>query len=243
MKAIRVLFFVAFFIFGTTSVYSQSYMNSSQKQISKVYKGEMDPCSLINYLLYLPNGYDQDKEKTWPLILFLHGSGERGDDVNLVKVHGPPKIMETKNLPFIVISPQCPIGEWWTSEILMELLDAVIIWNRVDTSRVYLTGLSMGGYGTWSLAIQYPDKFAAIAPICGGGDPSQAEKIKHIPTWVFHGAKDKTIPLIKSKEMVEALQKVNGKVKFTVYPEANHDSWTETYQNKELYDWFLKHSK
>ena len=101
----------------------------------------------------------------------------------------------------------------------------------------------MGGYGTWELAVLYPDKFAAIAPICGGGDPSQAEKIKHLPTWVFHGAKDPVVLLEKSEEMVNALEKVEGNVKFTVYSESTHDSWTETYNNDKLYEWFLRHKK
>jgi predicted peptidase len=108
---------------------------------------------------------------------------------------------------------------------------------------VYLTGLSMGGFGTWSLAAAHPEKFAAIAPICGGGEPRTARRLKSIPTWVFHGAKDPTVPLARSEAMVQALKKAGGDVKFTVYRDAGHDSWTETYNNPKLYEWFLAHSK
>jgi predicted peptidase len=110
---------------------------------------------------------------------------------------------------------------------------------RIDKDRVYLTGLSMGGYGTWALAAAHPEKFAAIAPICGGGNPAEAAKLARLPIWVFHGAKDPTVPIERSKEMVEAIKAAGGDAKFTIYPEAGHDSWTETYNNPELYQWLL----
>src|SRR5688572_30823837 len=149
-----------------------------------------------DYLLFLPEAYGKDPAKKWPTILFLHGAGERGSDVNLVKVHGPPKIVEQKkDFPFIVISPQCPSGEWWDPQTLIALLDEVSADHAVDPDRVYLTGLSMGGYGTWETAIRYPDRFAAIAPICGGGNKHRVRGIKHVPTWVFHGDKDGAVPV------------------------------------------------
>lgn len=201
----------------------------------------------IDYLLSLPDGYDQ-KEQQWPMILFLHGAGERGDDLTKVKVHGPPKLVEQgKSLPFIVVSPQCPTGSWWSSPdqvgALIALLDEIESKYDVDTSRVYLTGLSMGGYGTWTLAATCPERFAAIAPICGGGDKRVARRLKNMPIWVFHGAKDSTVPIARSEEMVEAIKAAGGDVEFTIYPEANHDSWTATYDNPKLYDWFLSHRK
>jgi hypothetical protein len=113
----------------------------------------------------------------------------------------------------------------------------------VDADRIYLTGLSMGGFGTWNLAMTWPGRFAAIAPICGGGNPRNAWSIRHIPTWVFHGAKDPVVPLSMSEDMVSALRQYNGQVTFTVYPEARHDSWTESYDNPELYSWFLEHTR
>ncbi|MGE5608986.1 MAG: prolyl oligopeptidase family serine peptidase [Bacillota bacterium] len=198
----------------------------------------------LDYLLYLPEAYDKDSAKKWPLILFLHGAGERGSDVNKVKVHGVPKIVEgKKDFPFIVVSPQCPEDRWWEPFELNALLDEIMASYRVDADRVYLTGLSMGGFGTWDLAMRSPGRFAAIAPICGGGNPVMAFRIKDIPAWVFHGEADPVVPLQRSVEMVEALKKVKADVKFTTYPGVGHDSWTQTYENPELYTWFLSHRR
>lgn len=172
-------------------------------------------------------------------MLFLHGAGESGNDLAKVKSHGPPKLVETKGpFPFILVSPQSP-GRGWNPEVLNALVDSVIKQYRVDKRRVYVTGLSMGGYGTWALAAAYPEKFAALAPICGGGNPADADKLAKLPIWVFHGAKDTTVPFKRSEEMVEALKAAGGHPKFTVYPEAGHDSWTETYANPEFYEWLL----
>ena len=197
------------------------------------------------YLLFLPDGFSK-KKQGWPMILFLHGAGERGSDLKKVKKHGPPKIVEKrKDFPFIVVSPQCPKDDWWTDkvEVLTHLLDDIVAKYDVDTERIYLTGLSMGGYGTWTLAAAYPDRFAAIAPICGGGKRIMALRLKDIPVWAFHGAKDRVVPLKESEEMVNAIKARGGDARLTVYPDAGHDSWTVTYNNKELYDWFLKHRK
>lgn len=192
----------------------------------------------LKYLLFLPEGY-QSGGKQWPLILFLHGAGESGDDLNVVKKHGPPKIVESKrDFPFIVVSPQSP-RRGWNPEALAALLDEIIVNYQVDRDRVYLTGLSMGGYGTWTLAAAYPERFAAIAPICGGGSTDDAARLKGLPIWVFHGAKDPVVPLARSEEMVKAIEEAGGNVKFTVYPDAEHDSWTVTYDNPELYEWLL----
>ncbi len=113
----------------------------------------------------------------------------------------------------------------------------------MDTERIYLTGLSMGGYGTWALAAKYPERFAAIVPICGGGKRFMARSLKDIPVWAFHGAKDNVVPLKESVKMVNAVKALGGNARLTVYPDAGHDSWTETYRNKELYSWFLGHRK
>jgi predicted peptidase len=214
-------------------------------QSAKSLKKRVEVEVKCDYLLFLPQDYGKDKDKRWPLILFLHGSGERGSDLNKVKVHGPPKVVEStkKDLPFIVVSPQCPEGQWWDPDVLAALLDDIAANYSVDASRVYLTGLSMGGYGTWETAIEYPERFAAIAPICGGGNPFKADRIKAVPTWVFHGEKDEGVPIRKSEEMVEALKRAGGNVEFTRYPDAGHDSWTVTYDNPALYEWFLKHHK
>lgn len=208
---------------------------------------EMKVNQKLNYLLHLPKGYADDEAKKWPLLVFLHGAGERGEDLEKVKVHGPPKLADAGwDQPFIVVSPQCPKDEWWTwkTETLAGLIDSVIETHRVDEDRVYLTGLSMGGYGSWALASRFPEKFAAVAPICGGGAPFMVRRMIDLPIWVFHGAKDGVVPLNESERLVETLKKRGAKnVKFTVYPEAGHDSWTESYDNPELYNWFLSHKR
>jgi predicted peptidase len=200
------------------------------------------------YLLFLPADYGKEKDKKWPLMLFLHGSGERGTDINLVKKHGPPKIVEQKkDFGFIVVSPQCePTGPGWDALTLKTLLDDVQEKYAVDADRVYLTGLSMGGYGAWELATKYPGRFAAVAPICGGADNVRrvTRALKDMPIWVFHGEKDPTVPIEQSAKLVDALKQAGStSVEFTRYPELGHDSWTETYNNPKLYEWFLSHKR
>jgi predicted peptidase len=214
-------------------------------QSSRIFEKTIIKNLSCDYLLFLPEDYGKE-EKQWPLMMFLHGAGERGSDLEKVKVHGPPKIVENrKDFPFIVVSPQCPEDSWWAEEVemLINLLDDIVAKYDVDTERIYLTGLSMGGFGTWALASKYPERFAAIAPICGGGGHFGAYKLKDMPVWVFHGAKDKVVPLKESEDMVEAIRGFGGNAKLTIYPEAGHDSWTETYDNQKLYDWFLGHHK
>jgi predicted peptidase len=195
------------------------------------------------FLLFLPKEYGKTVKK-WPLIMFLHGSGERGKDLELVKKHGPPKMVESQpDFPFIVVSPQAPAGSGWSPVELNALLDEVIQHVAVDTDRMYLTGLSMGGYGTWAFAVEYPDRFTAIAPVCGAGDTDRACRLKNVPIWAFHGAKDDVVPVRDDQEMVDAVKACGGDVRFTVYPDAGHDAWTETYANPELYQWFLAHKK
>lgn len=195
----------------------------------------------IQYSLFLPEDYVD--YQVWPMIVFLHGAGERGTDLELLKKHGVPKIVARKSdFPFVVLSPLCPKGQWWDVDDLMQLIDMIVNTCDVDSSRVYLTGLSMGGFGTWEMACKYPEKFAAIAPISGGGEPIDAKaNLKDMPIWAFHGARDIIISVNRSKEMVEAVKSVGGNPKFTIYPDASHDAWTATYDNPELYEWFLKH--
>lgn len=205
------------------------------------------------YMIYLPKGYDHSSVNRWPLILFLHGAGERGVDIDLVKKHGPIKVAEDHpDFPFIIAAPQCPEGEVWDDRNVLAVLDDVLGAYSVDESRVYLTGLSMGGYGTWSLAFSAPERFAAAAPVCGGGNfvefllqpEKKREALKTLPIWAFHGAKDQVVPLAESKKLVEAVKAVGvEEARLYVFPEADHDSWTETYSSDELYEWFLKHRR
>lgn len=204
------------------------------------------------YQLFLPAAYGKDPKAKWPLIIFLHGSGERGTDLEKVKIHGPPKLVQdaatfpfkmNEDFPFIVLSPQCPDEHWWSSLVLSTLLDEIESKYAVDQDRIYLTGLSLGGFGTWNWAMAQPDRFAALVPICGKGEVRAAKRIKDIPTWIFHGAKDEGVPVIHATEMVEALEKVGGKPKSTIYPDLGHDCWTVTYANPELYRWLLEQKR
>lgn len=221
----------------------------SQEQLNKLTNQRINKKATIevnlNFLLYLPKEYSSSGK--FPLVIFLHGSGERGNDLEKVKTHGPPKLVENgMEFPFILVAPQCPDGKRWTY-LLTELsimIDEIKSKYSVDENRIYLTGLSMGGQGTWSLAIYLPEKFAAIAPVCGWSDFFEICKIKNLPIWVFHGAKDQIVPISFSETIVEALKNCRAeKIKFTIYPDAAHDSWTETYNNPEFYDWLLSNKR
>jgi predicted peptidase len=206
-----------------------------------------------DYLLFLPQKYDAKSSRRWPLILFLHGAGERGTNVWNVMVHGPAEYIENHpDFPFILVMPQCSSGHKWSDETLLGILDCVTAECAVDTNRIYLTGLSMGGYGTWSLATTCPERFAAVAPVSGGEgiigvllsimDEQRAPALRKLPFWIFHGGKDNIVPLAESQRMLAALKK-NGvkEVELTIYPEATHDCWAATYNNPRLYEWFLAH--
>lgn len=196
----------------------------------------------LDYLLYLPPDYKE--KKAWPLVLFLHGGGERGNDLELVKMHGPPMLIEQgKHFPFIVVSPQCAKKDWWHPVELAALLDDLATKYKVDQDRVYVTGLSMGGFGSWALAAYAPDRIAAIVPICGGGEPFWTKRMPNVAAWVFHGAKDTGVLPKRSQEMVDKLKEQGGTVKFTLYPEAEHNAWTETYNNPAVYEWLLQQKR
>jgi predicted esterase len=196
-----------------------------------------------HYILNLPKQYDSDKDKHWPLIIYLHGRSACGNDLNKVRRYGLPFFTERgMQLDAIAVSPQCPIGKNWASENWLEpMLRELTSKYRIDTCRIYLTGMSLGGFGTWDLAIKYPDRFAAIAPLCGGGKPQNVCAIKNVPVWAFHGDKDKQVPIARSKEMVEALRKCGGNPKFTILKGFPHDIH-RTYADENLYKWMLQFS-
>ena len=182
---------------------------------------EITRTQTLDYLLYLPEDYGQDPARRWPLILFLHGAGERGDDVSQVALHGPLQAAATgTDVPGIVIAPQCPENHWWSDyqETLLGLVDEVSAAYAVDPARVYLTGLSMGGFGSWHLAVEYPERFAAVVPICGGGlwafgFPERAADLRGVPVWAFHGLLDDVVPVQETAKLVAALQAAGGDVK------------------------------
>jgi predicted peptidase len=235
---------------GAVSLMSQTPSSAFQ---TKSFRTTLTQPVHLRYLLFLPKEYGKDPARKWPLMLFLHGAGERGDDLWKVTVHGPPKLARNdRNFPFILVCPQCPTGDHWHADALAALLDRVIETHAVDTHRVYLTGLSMGGYGTWHLGLTHPDRFAAIVPICGGGNtedvllasPRHAEALRSLPVWAFHGAKDQVVNPEESKRMVKALKRFGCReVKLTIYPDANHNSWDATYNNPEVFRWMLDHSR
>ena len=226
---------------------------SDSMQTSREFKRKITRTLCSRYLLFLPQGYQPRGAQRWPLLMFLHGSGERGRDLAKVQVHGPPKLVADRpDFPFIVVSPQCPDDETWSDDILLALLDEVIARHKVDPTRVYLTGLSMGGAGTWSLALHAPERFAAVAPICGWGatpavtviSPKTLEALRTLGIWAFHGTKDTVVRPEESERMIAWLKSIGVRdAQLTVYPTASHNSWTEAYQNEELYRWFLKHQR
>ena len=210
----------------------------------------------LPYLSYFPQDYDPKSGKTWPLMLFLHGAGERGTNVQRVAIHGPLSLVKKgTNFPFIIIAPLCPAKKVWQSENLLRLLDHTQAKFAVDPGRVYVTGLSMGGYGTWHLVVDHPERFAAAAPICGGDslisvllaksyETNRLAELRQVGIWAFHGAKDPTVPPEESERMINLLKKVGCEdVKLTLYPEAQHNSWAQTYTNPELYEWLLRHER
>ena len=200
----------------------------------------------FKYLLFLPEGYGNQSDKKWPLIMYLHGASRSGTDIEKVREPGfglPAFVEKNKSLPFVVVSPQCLEGEYWTdSDGLIALLDHVLKNYAIDPQRVYLTGHSMGARGTWYLAYRHPEKFAAIAPLSGKWLRMEwASRLKHMPIWAFHGEKDDIAPIADTVELVKAVKDAgNTEVKFTVLPERDHFI-LDQYENQELYSWFLQH--
>ncbi len=216
----------------------------------------------LKYRLLKPIQYEAGKKV--PLILFLHGAGERGDDNASQLKHGAKDLSDAKRrqqYPCYIVVPQCPKElKWsevdWSKEAsaqpeqpsqsmqsIKELLDEMVETAGVDKNRIYITGLSMGGYGTWDAIGRYPDFFAAAIPICGGGDPKMVSKFSKLPIWCFHGSADTVVKPIRSREMVDALKKVGSPIQYTEYAGVGHDSWSATYSNPELYTWLFAQQK
>ena len=225
----------------------------------------------FSYYLYYPEDYDDElevqgiddeldvqgldneaekdenqKDKKFPLLLFLHGGGESGNSLETVKHNGPPKLIARgKKFPFLILAPQNPHKKkWWDTKAVKQLLDTIVANNRVDKNRIYLTGLSRGGGAAWEMAVQYPETFAAMAVVCGMTPVPYASWIdKNMPIWVFHGIEDKSIPISESDEMVKKLLEMGYDVSFTRYKGVGHDSWIQAYDTETLYDWFVKQKR
>ena len=204
----------------------------------------------LDYLLYLPEEYGRPPGVRYPLVLFLHGKGQRGSNVDEVKAHAVESLNHfQERYDYVLLAPQCPMDTWWVEQLdaLDALLDDICGSYRVDLSRIYLTGLSMGGFGSWHYAVRHPDRFAAVVPICGGGShwhgfPEKVAAIKDVPVWTFHGADDPVVPVESTQQMVDALEAAGGNVRFTIYPGVQHDSWTRTYADPDLYLWMFRHA-
>ena len=220
------------------------------------------------YRVFIPSGFDKDDQSKFPLILFLHGAGERGNDNVAQLKHGAAEFAREDRqaqYPCIVICPQCPTDEKWVlvdwsdksgkgtfpdepSPAMQTALGIVDEWansGRVDKSRIYITGLSMGGYGSWYAASMKDNPFAAAMPICGGGDPTWAKRYGSMPIWTFHGTDDAAVPLVRTQEMLSALKEVGHKPepKYTEYQGGGHDVWTETYKRDDVFAWLFSQKK
>lgn len=231
-----VLFFISVIFFPMISSFAQPQI------LEQHFDEPLNTRVELGYLLYLPEGFEMDTDEAYPLLLFLHGSGERGTDLRLVKKHGPLKVAESMDLPFIILGPQCPDIPFWKVTDIKMLLDQIVAKYPVDKNKIYITGLSMGGFATWEMLVYYPDLFAAAIPVSGGGHPYRAHTFDHVPVWAFHGARDNVVPVEYSKIMEKALTDLGADFELTIYPDAYHDAWTETYNNPEIYKWLLEHS-
>lgn len=199
----------------------------------------------FGYIQYLPK--DFDKTKKYPLVFFLHGAGERGDNLDLLAKHGYMKyhVEDGREYPFIFISPQCPEGRYWGNyvESLHKFLDYICDTLPVDTDRIYLTGISMGGTGTYLMAQAEPSRFAAIVPICGSGINWYGGILKDLPCRIYHGDCDPSVDVHDSLSMASSINRNGGRAELTVFPGVTHNCWDIVYSGDELIEWFLKNSK
>lgn len=219
-----------------------SFLSFSQSDKIGNIKTEIVVKKELNYILHVPKN-TKDKK---PLIVFLHGSGEKGTDIEKVKIHGPLKYLKNHELDGYVLVPQCPENEYWDSEVLYQLILKVEKENNIDASRIYLTGLSMGGWGAWNLAFAHPEIFAALVPIAGYVDRIPVIencKIASIPTRIFHGLLDDVVTYEYSVWMYKKLKDCSVDIELTLFDDANHDSWSRVYDNQQIYDWMFKQVK
>jgi predicted peptidase len=239
--------YLTFFALIQTLVSGSIFGETDSGQHPEEFRGTVTRSVQMKYLLFIPDGYGDGQSKKWPLIMYLHGGSRRGDDVEKLREPGwglPALLEKKKSFPFIVVSPLCPIGEFWTdTEALMALLDGIEKRYSVDLSRVYLTGHSMGGFGTWYLAYQHPDRFAAIAPMSAPFVVTAwADRLKKMPIWAFHGSDDKLVPIGGDQDLVDELHRLGNDVRFTVLPGRDHGI-LDIYENDQLYSWFLEHAQ
>lgn len=231
----------------------------SRFEIPETIEGQVPSHTEMDYLVWLPEGYGQDPDTEWPLIFFLHGAGSDVNDSRFVMSYGLPEVLysgdQPQEFPFIVVSPQAyPNVPWWEGDtlvILNALLDEIVRTYQVDLDRVYLTGLSMGGYGSWWLATDYPDRFAAVVSVSGSGyrtptapDEETVCRLRDVPLWAIHGDRDMISDPMANKVQVLSLAACGGEVEWTLYPDAGHgETYARAYRDPALYAWLLEHSK
>lgn len=239
---------------ATVAAVTSNAQDAIQMTAQRIYKNKQ--AESLPYRIYLP---PQLLTSPMPVVLFLHGAGERGDDNNAQVIHGIKDMIDwsIKHEPAIIIAPQCPEGQRWAEvdwnklshtmppeisspmKLALEILDKVVADYPADKNRLYITGLSMGGYGTWDIIQRLPRKFAAAIPVCGGGDITGAPLFKDLPIWAFHGDADTSVPVSRSRDMVAALKACGGNVKYTEYPGVGHNSWSATYSNPAVLQWLF----
>lgn len=197
----------------------------------------------ISYVL----DYPVEAKAAVPLIVFLHGSGERGSDLELVKAHSPFTYKNLIDEPVAILAPQTPANQWWDTEAVYILIKEIQAKYKIDPARIYLTGLSMGGWGTWKLAMEHPEIFAAVAPVCAPADrvmKANIHQYKNLPVRIFHGALDDIVSPDNSIEMFQHLKKINpNNTELFIFPNDNHNSWDSTYSNPDFYRWMLSQKK
>ncbi len=242
-----ILFFIALF---NVSCEAQKLPQSSETKVfeAKIYKDSEG--RTMPYRQFVPANYD--KNKKYPLVLWLHGAGARGSDNEKQITEGNTlgatiwtKPENQAKYPAFVVAPQCPIGEWWDSELkpstqllmVVELLKELQKQYSIDADRLYVAGQSMGGYGTWSIITEYPEMFAAAIPLCGGGNRSKAKNLVNVPIWAFHGDADTAVNVSKSREMIEAIRSAGGNPKYTEYKGVGHAVWHQAFAEPELLGW------
>lgn len=227
----RLVFFTLYMVSGIAwSQQATVFSTTLQKDVS------------YGYVLQSPNATRSAK----PLLVFLHGSGERGNSIDLVSIHGPLKYAATNPLDAYVLAPQCPENEYWNEEVLYRLISKIVAENNIDSQRIYLTGLSMGAWGAWNLVCAYPSTFAAVVPIAGFVDRLpmiEACALKNIPIKMYHGLLDDVVSVDYSIDMYSKLKKCNSNVSLIIFDDANHDSWSRVYNSKDIYDWLFAQIK
>jgi predicted peptidase len=210
-----------------------------------VFIGAQQTSTFYKYILHKPTDTISPK----PLILFLHGSGESGDNLDLLKVHGPLKYLSNSNendIDAYILVPQCPTDQYWETTLLFELLEKVVADNKVDRNKIHFTGLSMGAWGIWNLAITHPEIPASLVAIAGFVDRIpmiEICKLENIQVRIFHGKQDDVVDVFYSQQIFNRLKKCSDKVDLQIFEDANHDSWTRVYDNAEIYQWMISKKK